>query len=65
MQISRVRLNNFRQFYGQQELEFPTTGDKNVTLIHAENADFLSFESAKSAFFCVQKALCKVIRFCG
>jgi hypothetical protein len=31
------------------------------TLIHADNADFLSFESAKSAFFCVQKALCKVI----
>jgi len=37
MQIKRVRLKNFRQFYGTQELEFPNTGTKNVTLIHAEN----------------------------
>ncbi len=37
MQIRRVKLKNFRQFYGTQELEFPTTGKKNVTLIHAEN----------------------------
>jgi DNA sulfur modification protein DndD len=37
MQISKVRIKNFRQFYGTQELEFPTTETKNVTLIHAEN----------------------------
>lgn len=37
MRISRVKLKNFRQFYGQQELEFPIDGKKNVTLIHAEN----------------------------
>src|SRR5687767_5170372 len=37
MRISSVKLNNFRQFYGQQELAFPTNGNKNVTLIHAEN----------------------------
>lgn len=37
MRISRVTLKNFRQFYGQQELEFPVNGKKNVTLIHAEN----------------------------
>jgi DNA repair exonuclease SbcCD ATPase subunit len=37
MQIRRVKLKNFRQFYGEQDVEFPTTGKKNVTLIHAEN----------------------------
>jgi DNA sulfur modification protein DndD len=37
MLISRVKLKNFRQFHGQQELEFPVKGKKNVTLIHAEN----------------------------
>lgn len=37
MQIRRVKLNNFRQFYGSQELAFPTDGARNVTLIHAEN----------------------------
>jgi len=36
MRISKVRLSNFRQFYGEQELAFPD-GKKNVTLIHAEN----------------------------
>lgn len=37
MQIRKVRLKNFRQFYGTQELEFPADGEKTVTLIHAEN----------------------------
>jgi len=37
MQIRKVRLHNFRQFYGTQELEFPNDGKQNVTLIHAEN----------------------------
>lgn len=37
MQISRVKLHHFRQFYGEQELVFPTGEKRNVTLIHAEN----------------------------
>lgn len=37
MKISRIRLDNFRQFYGKQELELATGKRKNVTLIHAEN----------------------------
>ena len=37
MRISRVKVKNFRQFYGPQELEFPVNGKRNVTLIHAEN----------------------------
>lgn len=37
MEIRRVRLRNFRQFYGDQTLSFATDPRKNVTLIHAEN----------------------------
>ena len=37
MRIKKVSVKNFRQFYGDQVLEFPVTGKKNVTLIHAEN----------------------------
>ena len=37
MEIRRVRLKNFRQFYGDQSLEFSTDPSRNVTLIHAEN----------------------------
>jgi DNA sulfur modification protein DndD len=37
MQVSRVKLNNFRQFYGEQELLFPIDDKHNVTIIHAEN----------------------------
>lgn len=37
MEIRRVRLHNFRQFYGDQSLDFSTDPNKNVTLIHAEN----------------------------
>lgn len=37
MRIKKVSVKNFRQFYGSQELEFPVTGKRNVTLIHAEN----------------------------
>lgn len=37
MEIRRVRLQNFRQFYGDQSLDFSTDPNQNVTLIHAEN----------------------------
>ena len=37
MRIKKVSVKNFRQFYGTQELEFPVTAKRNVTLIHAEN----------------------------
>lgn len=36
MQISKISLKNFRQFYGEQEIVL-STGKANVTLIHAEN----------------------------
>jgi DNA repair exonuclease SbcCD ATPase subunit len=37
MKIERIKLRNFRQFYGDQEIELATDPIKNVTLIHAEN----------------------------
>lgn len=37
MEIKHVRLRDFRQFYGDQLLEFSTDPLRNVTLIHAEN----------------------------
>lgn len=37
MKLIRIELNNFRQFYGRQILEFSTDSEKRVTLIHAEN----------------------------
>ena len=37
MLIQKIVLNNFRQFYGEQELHLSTDENKNVTLIHAEN----------------------------
>lgn len=37
MQIKSIHLKNFRQFYGEQKIEFSIDSDKNVTLIHAEN----------------------------
>lgn len=37
MIINRIRLENFRQFYGSQEIDLSTDQRKNVTLIHAEN----------------------------
>lgn len=30
-------MKNFRQFYGEQAIQFSTDSDKNITLIHAEN----------------------------
>ncbi len=37
MKIRKVRFDNFRQFYGEQELEFAAGDERNVTLVHAEN----------------------------
>lgn len=37
MQIKSIHLKNFRQFYGEQKIEFSTDVEKNITLIHAEN----------------------------
>jgi len=37
MILKRIRLLNFRQFYGDQTIEIAPPGKRNVTLIHAEN----------------------------
>lgn len=37
MKINKILLENFRQFYGKQELVLAADDTKNVTLIHAEN----------------------------
>ncbi|MYL22001.1 AAA family ATPase [Halobacillus litoralis] len=37
MIIKKLSLCNFRQYYGEQVLEFSSTDDKNVTVIHGEN----------------------------
>ncbi len=37
MFLEKIILRNFRQFYGEQEIEFSSNSKQNVTLIHAEN----------------------------
>lgn len=37
MRLDRIRLQNFRQFFGDQSIHIAPPGSKNVTLIHAEN----------------------------
>jgi len=37
MILKKITFNDFRQFYGEQEIVFSTDPAKNVTLIHAEN----------------------------
>lgn len=37
MKILSLTLNNFRQFYGKQTINFSIDDKKNITLIHAEN----------------------------
>ena len=37
MILKHLTLNNFRQFKGEQVVEFAQPGNKNVTVIHAEN----------------------------
>lgn len=38
MKLIRLKLRNFRQFYGDQEIEFSTNRAKHITLIHGENS---------------------------
>ncbi|WP_169303036.1 AAA family ATPase [Thalassotalea mangrovi] len=37
MKFRKIKLKHFRQFYGEQCIEFSTNNNKNITLIHAEN----------------------------
>lgn len=37
MKLLQIKLTNFRQFYGSQEISFSTDDKKNVTVVHAEN----------------------------
>lgn len=37
MLLKQMKLTNFRQFYGENELFFSTDPKKNITLIHGEN----------------------------
>ena len=38
MKLMRLKLKNFRQFYGESEMSFATgAGNKNITVIHGEN----------------------------
>ena len=37
MKLRKIKLINFRQFYGEQEIDIADAPDKNVTLIHAQN----------------------------
>lgn len=37
MRLDYIRLKNFRQFYGEQVVEFGDRAGKNVTVVHAEN----------------------------
>jgi DNA sulfur modification protein DndD len=37
MKLIKLEINNFRQFYGKQIIEFSADPDKSVTLIHGEN----------------------------
>jgi DNA sulfur modification protein DndD len=37
MQLHYIKLKNFRQFYGEQTIEFATKPGQNLTVIHAEN----------------------------
>ena len=37
MKLTKIRLQNFRQFYGDQVLDFSTDPQRNVTVIHSEN----------------------------
>lgn len=37
MELDRLELLNFRQFYGEQSIEFSQQADQNVTVIHGAN----------------------------
>jgi len=37
VKLLNIQINNFRPFYGNQEIDFASTDPKKVTVIHAEN----------------------------
>ena len=37
MKIEKLIINNFRQFFGEIEIEFSTDELKNVTVVHGAN----------------------------
>ena len=37
MKLIKIVLENFRQFYGKQEINLETSDESNVILIHREN----------------------------
>jgi DNA sulfur modification protein DndD len=37
MELERLELRNFRQFYGEQSIEFSQSSEQNVTVIHGAN----------------------------
>ena len=37
MELITLKIQNFRQFYGKQEIHFSTDSDQNVTVIHGSN----------------------------
>lgn len=37
MELNRLTLENFRQFYGQQSMEFSRDDERNVTVVHGSN----------------------------
>ena len=45
MFLKKIKLKNFRQYYGEQELEFSTHPEKNITLIYGKNG------AGKTSFF--------------
>ena len=45
MLLKKIKLKNFRQYYGEQELEFSTSPEKNITLIYGKNG------AGKTSFF--------------
>lgn len=37
MKLNSIKIVNFRQFFGEQDIQFGTSSDSNVTIIHGEN----------------------------
>ena len=37
MELIRIELENFRQFYGKQHIDFSNSGNRNITIIFGEN----------------------------
>lgn len=45
MLLKKIKIKNFRQYYGEQELEFSIYPEKNITLIYGKNG------AGKTSFF--------------